>query len=297
MPSNSHTDSDSRESRAGCIYIVATPIGNLEDITLRALNTLRTVDLVAAEDTRHTGRLLSAHGIKTPLQAYHEHNETQATPRLLRRLSRGQSIALVSDAGTPAVSDPGYRLITEVLNAGFEVIPIPGVSAAVTAMSVSGLPTDAFYFLGFLPKKKAKREALLVQVSRIPATLIFYESPKRVQKLLTDVKNILGNRVAVLAREMTKLHEEFLRAPLDDIAAQLEQRQRIKGECTLLVAGYETAPRELTDDIRREIQNRLSQSDPGLSGLARDMSAEFGISRNKIYSEALLIQRQMQGDD
>jgi 16S rRNA (cytidine1402-2'-O)-methyltransferase len=297
MPSNLHMDEIAPDTPIGSIYIVATPIGNREDITLRALNTLKSVDLVAAEDTRHTGRLLEGYGINAPLVAYHEHNEEKVTPRLLNKLSKGAAIALVSDAGTPGVSDPGFRLITEAVKAGIAVVPIPGVSAVVTAISASGLPTDAFYFLGFIPKKRGKRESLLKEISRIPATLILYESPNRIIKLLMDVKGVLGDRQAVLAREMTKLHEEFLRGSLTEITAKLELRPKIKGECTLLVSGYTNTTKAFTDDIRQKIRSRLLQSEESLAGLAREISAEYGLSRNQVYREALAIRREIRQNE
>ena len=232
MPLNSPT----RNNLAGHLYVVATPIGHLADITLRAIDTLSHADLIAAEDTRHTRRLLSAHGIETRLISYHEHNERQRTPELIQRLEQGECIALVSDAGTPSVSDPGFRLVQAAIEHGIAVIPIPGVSAVMAAVSVSGLPTDAFIFLGFPTRKKNKRMQELRNVSHLPQTLIFYQSPRRINGFLDELLEALGDRQAVLAREMTKIHEEFIRGPLSHIQAQLMEKEALKGECTLLVS-------------------------------------------------------------
>src|SRR6478672_5756579 len=193
------------------LYIVATPIGNLEDITFRAIRILKEVDLIACEDTRHTRKLLSHYGIATQAISYHDHNEMARTEDLLARLRQGHSIAMVSDAGTPLISDPGYRVVSAAAAEGIQVIPIPGPSAAITALSASGLPTEAFRFCGFLPAKSGQRRSALEALIRETSTLIFYEAPHRILETLGDLRSILGNRQAVVARELTKLHEEFLR--------------------------------------------------------------------------------------
>ena len=228
---------DAVANRPGTLYVVATPIGNCDDITLRALNILREVDLIAAEDTRKTRRFLELHAIKNSLISYHEHNETERTSKLVAKLKSGISIALVSNAGTPTVSDPGYRLIKATLADKLKVMPVPGVSAATTALSAAGLPTDSFVFLGFPAKQKTKRRQQLNDLAREPRTLIFYESPRRILALLGEIKDAMGDRYVVFAREMTKPHEEFLRGRLSEIALQLNRRANVKGECTLLVAG------------------------------------------------------------
>ncbi|MGD8888117.1 MAG: 16S rRNA (cytidine(1402)-2'-O)-methyltransferase, partial [Desulfobacterales bacterium] len=235
MPSTLPTNNSADRLSTGRLYIVATPIGNKNDITLRALNILRSVDVIAAEDTRKTRRFLAQHDVEGRLVSYHEHNEKEKSPKLIKQLIKGTSIALVCNAGTPTLSDPGYRLIESALANDLPIIPIPGVSAAIAALSVSGLPTDSFTFIGFMPKKKGKRLILLSDLAAESRTLIFYESPKRVVMLLEEMLAVLGNRSAVLAREMTKLHEEFLRGRLTEIAENLKKRPEIKGECTLLV--------------------------------------------------------------
>ena len=267
--------------RPGTLYVVATPIGNRDDITLRALNILRGVDLIAAEDTRKTRKFLEFHAIKASLISYHEHNEAERTPKLVAKLGTGVSIALVSNAGTPTVSDPGYRLITEALANNLIVIPIPGVSAATAALSAAGLPTDSFVFFGFPAKKRTKRLHQLNDLASEPRTLIFYESPRRILTLLAEIEDAMGDRHAVFAREMTKLHEEFLRGRLSEIAVQLKHRTNIKGECTLLVAGCdreESQPWEVViQRLRTAVMNRRSS----LTTIAREIAAESGISRNK----------------
>ena len=291
MHSNSPTND--KVIQPGTLYVVATPIGNRDDITLRALSVLRRVDLIAAEDTRKTKRFLEMHAVKNSLISYHEHNEAERTPQLVAKLKTGKSIALVSNAGTPTVSDPGYRLISEAVANGLNVIPIPGVSAATTALSAAGLPTDSYVFLGFAAKKKAKRLQQLKELASEPRTLIFYESPKRILTLLDEIEDVMGNRHVVVARELTKLHEEFLRGPVSDILEQLTGRSDIKGECTLLVAGCGTQENLSPVDIRQEIQAAVMDGRDSLSEIARDIAAKSGISRNKIYKEALKIKKEL----
>ena len=223
-------------STKGILYIVSTPIGNREDITLRALRTLKEVDLIAAEDTRHTGLLLRHFGIQTPLTSYFEGNELKKRDFILSRLKQGVRVALVSDAGTPGISDPGFRLIQLVIENQIPVVPIPGPSAAIAALSVSGLPTDAFLFKGFLPHKSKKRRGLLEQVEGVRETIIFYESPHRIIETLKDISDILGDREMVLARELTKIYEEILRGRVSEIQKQITGR-KIKGEITLVISG------------------------------------------------------------
>ncbi|MCK4988264.1 MAG: 16S rRNA (cytidine(1402)-2'-O)-methyltransferase, partial [Desulfobacterales bacterium] len=217
------SDSNNTKNK-GVLYVVATPIGNREDITLRALNILRDVDLIAAEDTRKTGNLLAHYQIKNRLISFHEHNEKKRTPEIIGKLLDGISIALVSNAGTPSISDPGYRLIEAAIANKITVSPIPGVSAATAAMSVSALPTDSFVFIGFLPRKKAKRQQFLNELAVEPRPVIFYESPKRILTLLEEIISCMGDRPAVLAREMTKLHEEFIRGSVSEILKTLKSR-------------------------------------------------------------------------
>jgi 16S rRNA (cytidine1402-2'-O)-methyltransferase len=288
MPSPLPTD----KPVPGGLYVVATPIGNLEDITLRAIRILTGVDLIAAEDTRHTARLLAHYRIKTPLISCHEHNERQRSVELIAKIRSGGSVALVSDAGTPSVSDPGYRLVRAAVEEGLDVFPVPGVSAAVTALCVSGLPTDAFVFIGFAPKKSGSRRELLQSLAAESRTLVFYESPRRVTVLLEIVESIMGDRQAVLARELTKLHEEFIRGSLSGIRAVLEKRQQVKGECTLLVAGA-TAEESVSDaQLEEVLRKALSRTDARLSGISKAFSRQYNLPRKKVYEMALAIQKE-----
>jgi 16S rRNA (cytidine1402-2'-O)-methyltransferase len=223
-------------SMAGKLYLVATPIGNLGDISERALATLAGVDLIACEDTRTSGRLLKHFGIRKPLVSYHNFNERRVADRIVSRLQAGENVAVVSDAGTPAISDPGFIVVREAVRNDIEIVAIPGASAAIAALAVSGLPTDAFMFHGFLPVKAGKRRAVLESVADRRETLIFYESPHRVVKFLSEALSVLGNRQAVLCRELTKKFEEILRGELVSLIERLKDR-KIKGEVTIVVAG------------------------------------------------------------
>jgi 16S rRNA (cytidine1402-2'-O)-methyltransferase len=280
----------------GTLYVVATPIGHRDDLTLRALKILGQVDLIAAEDTRKTRRFLELHGINGSFISYHEHNEKERTPQILKKLQNGTSIALVSNAGTPTVSDPGYRLIKSAADHGVAIVPVPGVSAAATALSVAGLPTDAFTFAGFLPKKKGKRLKLLEQLALEPRTLIFYESPKRILMLINEIIDAMGDRFGVLAREMTKIHEEFIRAQLTEIRAILERRSAIKGECTLLVSGWDDNPSVEWESVKNEIKEELQSSTEPVSRLVKRISRKYGLPKNKVYQETLIIRSQTADD-
>ena len=273
----------------GTLYVVATPIGHRDDITLRALNILGHVDLIAAEDTRKTRRLLDLHGIKGSFISYHEHNENERAPQILKKLKNGTSIALVSNAGTPTVSDPGYRLINSAAKNEVNIVPVPGVSAAATALSVAGLPTDAFTFAGFVSKKKGKRLKQLGELAQEPRTLIFYESPRRILTLLKEIIDTMGNRYGMLGREMTKLHEEFIRGRLSEILEILEGRSETKGECTLLISGCEEGNTVNWETVRNEIRNELESKNEPVSRLAQKISQKYGLSKNKVYQEALEI--------
>jgi 16S rRNA (cytidine1402-2'-O)-methyltransferase len=275
------------------LYVVATPIGNLEDITLRAIRVLAGVDLIAAEDTRHTVRLLSHYEIRTPLISCHEHNEARRTQEIIEKIHSGESVALVSDAGTPSVSDPGYRLVRAAVKGGLDVFPIPGVSAAVTALSAAGLPTDTFLFLGFVPKKKGKRRELLASLTGEPRTLIFYESPRRVGALLEEIQDAMGDRRAVLARELTKLHEEFLRGSLSAVRDAVAARSELKGECTLLVAGASATEPIADVQLAGILADALSRPDVHLSSLAKSLAGKYKIPRKRVYDLALKIQKRI----
>jgi len=220
----------------GTLYIVSTPIGNMEDITIRALRILKEVDLIAAEDTRRTGLLLKHFGIQAPLTSYFEGNELRKREFILAKLKEGKNVALVSDAGTPGISDPGFRLIQLAIENQLPIIPIPGSSAVITALSVSGLPTDAFLFKGFLPHKSKKRRDLLKELENVRETLVFYESPHRISETLRDILEILGDREIVLTRELTKVYEEIIRGKVSEILNQVGDRT-LKGEITLVISG------------------------------------------------------------
>ena len=280
----------------GTLYVVATPIGHRDDITLRALKILDQVDLIAAEDTRKTRRFLELHGINGSFISYHEHNENERAPQILTKLQNGASIALVSNAGTPTMSDPGYRLIKSAAGNDVAIVPVPGVSAAATALSVAGLPTDTFTFAGFLPKKKGKRLKQLDELAQEPRTLIFYESPKRILALINEILDTMGDRDGVMAREMTKLHEEFIRGRLSEILKILDTRSGVKGECTLLVTGWDESQTADGTTVKNDIQDQLKSSKESVSRLAKKISQKYGISKNKVYQEALEIRRQMTED-
>jgi 16S rRNA (cytidine1402-2'-O)-methyltransferase len=287
MPSNLPT----RSRPDGALYIVATPIGNLEDITLRAIRVLKAVDLIAAEDTRHTRRLLTAHDIHTPVTAYHEHNEQRKTSELIAKLQAGIRVALVTDAGTPSVSDPGYRLVQAAVDHRIRVSPIPGVSAPIAALSAAGLATDAFTFVGFPARKKSRRLGQLEQLAKLPHTVVYYQSPKRALQFLKELLETCGDRPAVLARELTKMHEEFLRGSISQIIADLEDRQAVKGECTLLISGaIEDVPSKA--DIDAAIIAALENSEQPLSRIAKDLARQLGVTRKSIYERALVLKKE-----
>ena len=273
----------------GILYVVATPIGNRQDITLRALDILDKVDLIAAEDTRKSGKFLARHRIKNHLISYHEHNEKKRTPELIKKLLGGTSIALISNAGTPSVSDPGFRLITSATGNGIIVTPVPGVNAAITAISVSGLATDSFTFVGFAPKKKGKRIHFLSGLADQPATVIFYESPKRIIALIQDIVACMGDREAMLAREMTKRHEEFIRGTLSQILEIIKARPVVKGECTLLVARGEQINNLHADDLENRLKEALQNETGSLSEIARTIAKNHGLPKKTVYDLALKI--------
>jgi 16S rRNA (cytidine1402-2'-O)-methyltransferase len=270
----------------GTLYVVATPIGNLEDITLRALRVLKEADLIACEDTRQTQKLLSHHGIEKPTVSYHEHNEAERAAELVAKLEQGAKIALVSDAGMPGISDPGYRVVALAVERGITVVPIPGAVAFATALAASGLPTDAFRFNGFLPAKSGQRKEALEGILSSSLTEIFYEAPHRLIDSLRDVVAALGaERPVVVARELTKIHEEFVRGGAGEVLRQFESRPgEVKGEIVLLI-GKGSAPvatkvnaRERLDDIMRE--QKLDEK-AALKVLAREM----GVSKSEVYRE------------
>jgi 16S rRNA (cytidine1402-2'-O)-methyltransferase len=269
----------------GILYIVATPIGNLEDITLRAIRTLKEADVIAAEDTRHTQVLLRHFAINTPLTSFHEHNERAKTARLVTRLERGESIALVSDAGTPAISDPGYRLVVAAIGAGIRVIPIAGPSALIAALSAAGLPTDGFDFRGFLPARKQERRSRLQELRDGRYTMVFYETPHRLQESLDDVREILGDRRMVLAREVTKLHEEFLRGRISEVIGEVSRRE-IRGEMTLVIEGCSDSNAASEEALVDEI-DKLKAEGMRIKEIAEIIGEKYGYSKREIYRLAL----------
>jgi len=270
---------------AGILYIVPTPIGNLDDITLRALRVLKEVELIAAEDTRHTQHLLSHFGIKTALTSYHEHNERDKARTLVERLKGGARIALVSDAGTPAVSDPGYRIVVEAIRAGIQVIPLPGAAALTTALCASGLPTDRYLFEGFLPAKSQERKGKLQSLSAETATLVFYEAPHRLLDALGDMLKIFGDREIAVARELTKVHEEFVRGKVSEVIGALAQRD-IKGEIVLLVQGA-TGEAQVSDEELHAMIRQLAGDGMGVKEIAELLGERYGLAKKEVYKLAL----------
>ena len=269
----------------GTLYLVATPIGNLQDISERALQTLRSADLIACEDTRHTGKLLKHYEIKKKLVSYHEHNETARAEELGELLAQGKQIAVVSDAGTPGIADPSFRIVRKAHELGAKVVAIPGAAAFVNALVVSGLPTDSFFFGGFLPSKKHERRRRLEEIKAIPATLIFYETPHRIGKSLTDCAEMLGSREAAVVRELTKLHEEITRGKLSDLAKRFAA-ETVKGEIVLVIEreNLENAQFEHSNaDLLIEKINRLETQGVDHKKALKQAAKEFGVSRSEAY--------------
>ncbi|MTJ46674.1 16S rRNA (cytidine(1402)-2'-O)-methyltransferase [Dolichospermum sp. UHCC 0259] len=278
------------EPKPGTLYIVATPIGNLEDMTFRAVRILQAVDMIAAEDTRHTGRLLQHFQVKTPQVSYHEHNSNSRIPELLEHLQYGKAIALVSDAGMPGISDPGYELIKACIDNGITVVPIPGASAVITALSAAGLPTDRFIFDGFLPAKSQQRQKYLESLQGESRTLVFYESPHRLRDTLADLGTILGSdRSIVIARELTKLYEEFWRGSIGDAIADYTQREP-QGEYTLLVAGNPPSQIQLTETELKAELSQLMHQGISRSQASRQLAKDTSLSRRYLYQLALAIE-------
>ena len=274
------------EKSPGVLYIVSTPIGNLEDITLRALRVLKEVDLIAAEDTRRTRQLLTHYGIHKPLISYHEHNRRMREKTLLNELREGKSVALVTDAGTPGISDPGEELVRGAVQEGIPLVSIPGPAALVAALSVSGLPTESFLFYGFLPSKAAARRKWLTSLKERPETLVFYESPRRLSSLLEDAAQILGERRVVVAREMTKVYEEVYRGTVSEVLEQIG-KEEVKGEVTVILEGC-TSPPPVESSAIIEALKRYSEE----MGLSRKDSVDrvaedLGVSRRQVYQQSL----------
>ena len=269
---------------SGTLYLVATPIGNLADITHRALQVLRDVELIACEDTRHTHKLLQHYGITTRTISYHEHNEQQRAAQLIDLLKQGRDVAVVSDAGTPSISDPGFRLVRAAIESEVPVVPVPGPSALIAALVAAGLPTDEFFFAGFLPARANARRARLGELRTVPGTLIFYEAPHRLAAALRDAHELLGEREAVVARELTKLHEEIKRGRLSELAGYFEAEDRARGEIVVLIDRHLIA--EATDKTETSIAALVDQFEQeGLDHRAalKKAARELGLSRAEAY--------------
>jgi 16S rRNA (cytidine1402-2'-O)-methyltransferase len=273
-------------TKRGTLYVVATPIGNLEDITYRAVRVLREADLIACEDTRHTAKLLQHYGIDKPTVSYHEHNEAARAEELVAKLEQGVHIAQVSDAGMPGISDPGYRVIRLAIERGVQVVPVPGPSALIAGLAASGLPTDSFQFLGFVPSKSGQRRTMLESLRQAPHTTIFYEAPHRIAATMHDIVEILGPaQPVVLARELTKIHEEFIRGEAAEVLARTHAKE-LKGEITLLIGKSEA---QKTQAVVKDIAHRLEEimreqkldEKAGLKVLAK----ERGLSKSEVYRE------------
>lgn len=275
---------------SGILYVVATPLGNLEDITLRALRVLKEVDLIAAEDTRHSRKLLTHYGIATPLTSYYDQIERQKAPELVEHLKHGRSVALISDAGTPGIADPGYHLVRAALAAGVRVEAVPGPSAVAAALSVAGLPTNRFVFEGFVPARPAARRRFFGDLAHEPRTVVVYEAARRLLACLQDVRDVLGDREIVVVRELTKMFEEILRGVASALMTQLDARlggQSLPGEVTLLIAGGE-APVTTAEDLGAAIA-RLRGEGMSLKEIARRLARERGLSRRGIYQTGLAL--------
>ncbi len=272
----------------GTIYLVATPIGNLEDITLRALRILKEVDLIACEDTRQTQKLLNHFGIITPTISYHEHNEAARAMELVAQAQQGQTIAIVSDAGMPAISDPGYRVVFEALEHGIPVIPVPGASALVASLAASGLPTDSFRFHGFLPAKQGQRRRMLEEIHPSSQTEVFYEAPHRAVETLQDIVAVLGpSRPVVIARELTKLHEEFLRGSAQELLAQLQQKE-VRGEITLLIGKADERAESTVSTIqtlRQRMAELMHEQHLDEKAALKVVAKERGVSKSEAYRQ------------
>ncbi len=268
----------------GILYVVATPIGNLEDITARAARILSEVDLIACEDTRHTRKLLNHLGIDTKTISYHEHNERERVEKLCLMLESGKNLALVSDAGTPLISDPGFRIVNAAIERGISIVPLPGAAAFVAALCASGLPTDQFYFAGFLPARAVARRSKLEELAAIPATLVFYEAPHRIGVALRDAADVLGNREAAVARELTKLHEEFARGRLRELADRFAGNANIRGEIVLMISGEaEDEPAVASSSKLAGRIDELMKAGNDAKAALKTAARELGLKRDEAY--------------
>jgi 16S rRNA (cytidine1402-2'-O)-methyltransferase len=297
-PGEDKPDSSGHRSPGPALYLVATPIGNLEDITLRALRVLKEADLIACEDTRQTQKLLNHYGIATRTISYHEHNEMTRAPELVLELERGARVALVTDAGMPGISDPGFRLISLAIRHHMPVVPVPGPAAFLAALVASGLPTDSFRFSGFLPAKRGQRRQMLESIKDSPRTQVFYEAPHRLVEALSDVVEVLGkDRHIVIAREVTKIHEEFLRGRADEVLETMNARGKVKGEITLLIGKAEESKTHVrtgacvgTDvparpAIRQRLEQIMAEEKLDEKSALKKVAKEMGISKSEAYRE------------
>lgn len=269
------------------LYVTATPIGNLADITIRALEVLSAADLILCEDTRVTGKLTRNYGIETPLRPYHDHNAEKQRPEILRKLDAGAAIALVSDAGTPLVSDPGFKLVRAAAAAGHHITAVPGASALLASLAVAGLPSDKVLFAGFPPQKKGQRSAFFTGLRDVAATLVFFVSARKLDSVLADIEALLGDRPTVITRELTKLYEEVLRGTASELRREVAARAALKGEVTLLVAGRGAAEVPEADDLDAQIAAALAGA--SVRDVASDIAAEHGLPRRQVYLRALEI--------
>lgn len=269
----------------GTLYIIATPIGNLEDITYRAVRILGEVDLIAAEDTRHSLKLLNHFGISKPLTSYFDHNQQIKGERILNALRQGKSVALISDAGTPCVSDPGYQLVRDAVAEKIPVIPVPGACAAITALAASGLPTDSFTFAGFPPSRQGKRRTFLSGMSALPGTLVLYEAPHRLLDTLSDIREVLGERQVIVARELTKVFEEFIRGSASEVIAAVSLGI-VRGEVVVLIAPGE-AVQEENEPLEQVLRRLMADGSLSIKDVAKQAATISGVSRSEAYSEAL----------
>lgn len=282
-----------KDAGAGCLFVVATPIGNLEDISLRALRVLKEADVIACEDTRETSKLLSHYDIRKRLVSYHEHNELTCAPELVIELEQGAKVALVSDAGTPTISDPGYRLVHLALRHGIQVVPIPGASAFMAALVASGMPVEEFTFEGFLPSRPTQRRKKLRELSAEPRTLIFYEAPHRLQDTLEDALEILGNRPAAIAREVTKVYEEFLRGHIENLLESVRKKAP-RGEITLLIgppdgeAIHPTAGAAPATPLARRVDEIMIERGVDRKAALKQAARERGLTRREAYKQLLI---------
>lgn len=290
MHSKSNKIKTESSGSEGVLYVVATPIGNMEDITFRAVRILGSVDLIAAEDTRNTARLLSHHQIKTRLISCHDHNEGIRSEYIIDLIGSGQSVAIVSDAGTPLISDPGYRVVEAAASRGVRIVPVPGASSVLAALSASGLPVERFVFMGFAPRSSGKRKAFLEESSKFQLSTVYFESPHRIIDLLKDMLAIFGDRAAVLARELTKIHEEFLRGKISEIIGKLSAKDSVRGEIVLVVSGMDEgfvlSDQKTEPDMDQEIIG-LIEAGVKASEIAKKISEEFKMPRKVIYSKVM----------